>query len=129
MNAPTNFSSRSYSLFESTISLSTSRREQVAHRAQRADRGRCRAAPAPAAVSFFLRIEFHSLMRNSMSARSSFSLTPSATVRTMKPAPSGRIESMISRSRLRSLSVPMRREMPTWSTVGMKTRLRPGSET
>ena len=64
-----------------------------------------------------------------MSACSSFSLTPSATVRTMKPAPSGRIDSMIPRSRLRSLSVPMRREMPTWLTVGMNTRLRPGSDT
>ncbi len=64
-----------------------------------------------------------------MSAWSSLSETPSATVRTMKPAPCGRIDSMISRSRLRSLSVPMRREMPTWSTVGMNTRWRPGSET
>ncbi len=63
-----------------------------------------------------------------MSERSSRSETPSATVRTMKPEPGGRIESTISRRRLRSRSEPMRREMPTWSTVGMKTRWRPGSE-
>ena len=49
-------------------------------------------------------------------------------MRTMKPEPGGRIESTISRSRRRSLSEPMRREMPTWSTVGMNTRWRPGSE-
>ena len=72
---------------------------------------------------------FHSLMRNSMSDLSSRSEIPSATVRTMKPDPGGRIESTISRSRRRSLSELMRREIPTWSTVGMKTRWRPGSET
>ena len=64
-----------------------------------------------------------------MSALSSRSDTFSATVRTMKPDPAGRIESTISRSRRRSLSLPMRREMPTWSTVGMNTRWRPGSDT
>ena len=63
-----------------------------------------------------------------MSALRSRSETPSATVRTMNPDPGGRIESTISRRRRRSLSEPMRREMPTWSTVGMKTRWRPGSE-
>ncbi len=57
-----------------------------------------------------------------MSARRSFSGTPSATVRTMKPDPGGRIWSTISRSRRRSLSEEMRREMPMWSTVGMNTR-------
>ena len=36
--------------------------------------------------------------------------------------PGGRIESTISRSRRRSLSELMRREIPTWSTVGMNTR-------
>ncbi len=57
-----------------------------------------------------------------MSALSSLSETPSATVRTMKPEPGGRIESTMSRRRRRSLSELMRREMPTWSTVGMNTR-------
>jgi len=40
-----------------------------------------------------------------------------ATVRTMKPVPGGRIRSTISRKRRRSFSLPMRRLMPTWSTV------------
>jgi hypothetical protein len=54
---------------------------------------------------------------------SSFSCgTFSATVRTMKPVPGGRSRSTISRSRLRSFSLEMRRLMPTWSTVGMNTR-------
>ena len=47
-----------------------------------------------------------------MSALSSRSDTPSATVRTMKPDPAGRIDSTISRRRRRSLSEAMRREMP-----------------
>ena len=47
-----------------------------------------------------------------MSLLSSRSETFSATVRTMKPEPAGRIVSTMSRSRRRSLSVPMRREMP-----------------
>ena len=57
-----------------------------------------------------------------MSLLSSRSDTFSATVRTMKPEPAGRIDSTISRRRRRSLSEAMRREMPMWSTVGMNTR-------
>ncbi len=63
-----------------------------------------------------------------MSALRSLSGTFSATVRTMKPVPGGRIWSIISRRRRRSLSEEIRREMPTCSTVGMNTRWRPGNE-
>ena len=73
-------------------------------------------------MSLVRMISFQTLIRKRMSASSFCDSTPSATVRTMKPVPSGRILSTISRSLRRSPSLSMRREMPMWSTVGMKTR-------
>src|SRR5207244_13361803 len=56
-------------------------------------------------------------------------LSPYTTLFRSNPDPAGRMESTISRRRRRSLSELMRREIPTWSTVGMNTRWRPGSDT
>ena len=68
---------------------------------------------APRAVSIFRTTSFHMRMRKPMSARRSLSGTPSATVRTMKPEPGGRISATSSRRRRLSLSDEIRREMPT----------------
>ena len=73
-------------------------------------------------------MSFHRLIRKRRSARSSSSLASSAAVRTMKPpeaSPFSLIRIRFSRSR--SSSEQILRETPTWFTVGMKTRKRPGS--
>ena len=46
-------------------------------------------------------------------------LTPSHAVRTMKPPCCGRTPLTAARSRARSSALPIRRETPTWSLVGM----------
>ncbi len=51
-----------------------------------------------------------------------------ATVRTMKPAPLGRISSTIRRSRRRWRSLLIRREMPTWLIVGVSAGTLPTLE-
>ena len=63
-----------------------------------------------------------------MSRLSTLLGTPSAAVRTMKPPPLGRISLAMPRRRRRSFSLLIWREMPRCSTVGMKTRCRPGIE-
>ena len=67
-------------------------------------------------------------IRKRRSARSSSSDAPSAAVRTMNPPEaSPRSWIRIRFRRWRSSSEAILRLTPTWETVGMKTRKRPGS--
>ena len=90
------------------------------------DTSRCRSAGADVAAARWA-MESHSFFRYLTSRSRSASHTPSAAVRMISPMPCGFKDSAIERRRARSSSASMRRETPTYPTVGSSTASRPGS--
>ena len=83
-------------------------------------------------VSDFWRISVHTRWKYCRSETMSSFGRPSAAVRMITPPPNWcwlRNSLTMPRSRLRSSRVEILRDTPTWSTVGMNTRKRPGMVT